>query len=514
MKENKNLTITKENIEQVYIIENLSKKDTAHRLGISNATIDKLLKQYNIHKSKELIYASVRVKNKQLYGENYAKNRSNKAKETKFEKYGDANYNNRDKCKVTCLEKYGASNPNKTKEVRDKIKNTCLKKYGVSTALNNKDIAKTIREIKLERYGNLNNHEKAVQTNLLKYGVEAPLQNKDIMNKKNKTCQEKYGAPNVFANDEIKYKIKSTVLNKYDVPYACMTKQCRNSSIGNNSSYNISFENLLKKNNISYEREYRINNYSYDFKIDNCLVEIDPSSTHNTLWAWRGHGEPHSIDYHLQKTITAEKNGFRCIHIFDWDNVEKIIQMFKPKTKIYARQCDIKDIDIKEANDFLDKYHLQGKCNGNIINIGLFYKNVLVEVMTFGKPRYNKNYKWELLRLCSNNDYYVIGGASKLFQYFRNSHLDESIISYCDLSKFSGKVYENLGFKLKSTNKPSKHRFYSYKKVHITDNLLRQQGFDRLFDANYGKGTSNEELMIEHGFVPVYDCGQQTWEIK
>ena len=47
---------------------------------------------------------------------------------------------------------------------------------------------------------------------------------------------------------------------------------------------------------------------------------------------------------------------------------------------------------------------------------------------------------------------------------------------------------------------------------HITDNLLRQRGFDQLFDANFGKGTSNEELMQSFGFVEIYDCGQSRYE--
>ena len=47
----------------------------------------------------------------------------------------------------------------------------------------------------------------------------------------------------------------------------------------------------------------------------------------------------------------------------------------------------------------------------------------------------------------------------------------------------------------------------------ITDNLLRQRGYDQLFGTNYGKGTSNEQLMIQNGWLPVYDCGQAvyTW---
>ena len=48
--------------------------------------------------------------------------------------------------------------------------------------------------------------------------------------------------------------------------------------------------------------------------------------------------------------------------------------------------------------------------------------NELIEVMTFGKPRYNKKYEWELLRLCTKFGYIVSGGANKLIKYFIRIH--------------------------------------------------------------------------------------------
>ena len=42
----------------------------------------------------------------------------------------------------------------------------------------------------------------------------------------------------------------------------------------------------------------------------------------------------------------------------------------------------------------------------------------------------------------------------------------------------------------------------------ITNNLLNQRGFDQLFHTTYGKGTSNRQLMIENGWLEVFDCGQ------
>ena len=129
--------------------------------------------------------------------------------------------------------------------------------------------------------------------------------------------------------------------------------------------------------------------------------------------------------------------------------------------------------------------------------------------MTFGKPRYTQKYEYELLRLCTGHGLSVTGGASKLFNYFVKHYQSKSIISYCDLAKFTGHVYEQIGMKLDHTTAPAK--VWSKGNSRITDNLLRQRGFDALFKTSYGKGTSNEQLMIDHNWLPVYDCGQAVY---
>lgn len=309
------------------------------------------------------------------------------------------------------------------------------------------------------------------------------IRNRNMVSKLNKVLQEKYG-DNIYAV----YK-------------------------ASNSKPNMLFEQMLIDNNISYKKEIPIDNYRYDFGINNTLIEIDPYSTHNSTWGIMDK-DPKDKNYHKTKTQTAIDNNYLCIHIFDWDSKNKIINMFKPKQKIYARKCEIKLVDKESANSFLNNYHLQNTCNNQSIRIGLYYNDILVAIMTFGKPRYNKNYEYELLRLCFNPDYNIIGGSKKMFSYFVNEYKPNTVISYCDLSKFSGKIYEILGFKLFRKNDPSKHWYNKKTQQHITDNLLRQKGYDKLFNANYGKGTSNEKLMIENGFVEIYDCGQSTYVWK
>lgn len=414
------------------------------------------------------------------YGENYQEQIINKGKRTKKIKYGDPYFNNKEKSKQTCLEKYGVDNPMKFKEVQEKSKQTCLEKYGNEYFL------------KSQQYSDIRDK---------------------CLEKSKQTCLEKYGSTSVMASQAVKDKVKQTCLEKYGVEWNCMRKEAKNSR-NFNSKPNEDFANILNSLNIDYDREFHINGKSYDFKIGNNLIEINPSPTHNINWNPYG-GKIIEKNYHVDKTEIAKSHNYNIINVWDWDDIEKIIYLISPKKQIFARQCKIKLVKLKECNDFLNTYHIQNTCKGQSVRIGLFYGDVLVSLMTFGKPRYNKKYEWELLRLCYHKDYKITGGSKKMFHYFCQKYQPNSIISYCDNSKFNGEVYKSLGFSLKQKNIiPSKHWYNCKTKMHITDNLLRQRGFDQIFNTNHGKGTNNQELMRENGFIEIYDAGQNVFEWK
>lgn len=300
---------------------------------------------------------------------------------------------------------------------------------------------------------------------------------------------------------------------KYGVDYPVLRQEAQVAQGSIVSNINKKFYDLLKQNSIDCKFEKRFSDVSYDIEIENSniLIEINPTYTHTVIgnhfnnWQYNKKME----SYHLDKTKTAEDKGYTCVHIWDWDDWNKIITILKPKVKLYARKLKLKETTKQEANVFINNYHLQGSCYGNSINLGLYLDDRLVQIMTFGKPRYNKNYEWELLRLCTHSDFMVVGGAERLFKYFITNYKPESVISYCDRSKFSGNVYRRLNFKSVKQTSPAK--IWSKGKNYITDNLLRQRGFDQLFKTNYGKGTSNEELMLSSGWKPVYDCGQEVF---
>lgn len=268
------------------------------------------------------------------------------------------------------------------------------------------------------------------------------------------------------------------------------------------------FRNLLIENNITYTEYPCVYGVKYDFLINKTIIHIALSALYNMYFI------PMSIpidkNYFVRNKEELENLGYRYFVIYDWEEFNKVILMFKSTKKFRASSCVIKNVDKEITDEFLNTNHLQNTCTGQTISLGLYYKDELMELITFGKPRYNNNYEWELLRLCTKSGYLVYGGATKLFNFFVSQYRPSSIISYCNNSKFSGDVYKVLGFTKKSAS-PSKHWVKLFPFVHITDNLLRQKGADILIGTNFGKNTPNELIMKKSGFLPVPDCGQDVY---
>ena len=474
-----------------------------------------------------------------LLSDELKKNRSAKAKETFLKKYGVDNPSKSkevyDKVRKTNLDRYGVECSAQSYVVKEKIKATNLKKYGVEYSFQAEAVKEKIKDTCIERYGvdNPSKSEviksKIVESNRKNLGVDYPMQSKDVLDKSRATSFEKYGTEYPNQSEIVKSKIDASTLEHYGVNRACKLDEFKQKIVdtnrerygvdytcliysgklkGNDSSYNRSFAELLDINNITYEREFLLQKYSYDFKVGNTLIEIDPTATHNTYFSPYGDNRI-DVNYHRDKTKLAKDNGYSVIHIFEWDDINKVMQLLKNRVTIYARKCEVRMVSEVDTGNYLDTYHLQGTCRGQKIRLGLYYNNQLVSLMTFGKSRFNKNCEYELLRYCASHN--VVGGAEKLFKYFIDNYKPSSIVSYCDTSKFSGKVYDTLSFEFIKTNKPRKHWYSMKERRHITDGLLLSQGYDRLFKENHGKGTSNEELILARGYLPVYDCGQATY---
>ena len=74
--------------------------------------------------------------------------------------------------------------------------------------------------------------------------------------------------------------------------------------------------------------------------------------------------------------------------------------------KLRASKLLLKQVGTVEAKAFLNEYHYQGYAHCSWC-YGLYNNDELIQLMSFGKPRYTKKFDYELIRLCTKKDFIV-----------------------------------------------------------------------------------------------------------
>lgn len=231
-----------------------------------------------------------------------------------------------------------------------------------------------------------------------------------------------------------------------------------------------------------------------------------------------------SRTYHQEKFIEAKKLGIHLISIFDFawkNNQEKIraylTDLIVPPKKIFARKCELKEVEKFIAKDFTDKYHLQGSARLQEINYGLYCDNELLSVMSFGKPRYKQESDvYELQRYCVKSGYTILGGAERLFKHFIMDYSPSKIISYSDNNYFDGSIYPRLGFTFIKYTDPD----YYWVKSSDLEVLPRYKCQPKLLKTKYpdlyekAVGGKENFIMTHLGYFKVYGCGNTLWEVN
>jgi hypothetical protein len=223
---------------------------------------------------------------------------------------------------------------------------------------------------------------------------------------------------------------------------------------------------------------------------------------------FNGKTECYSINLPKPKffNIFEHEWKFKNDIIFSRFNIKNHIEQ-KSIHKIPARKTKIKIVDKEQTEIFLNQTHFQGYINFNV-SYGLFLDDELVSIMTFGKPRYNKNFDWELLRFSTKLNTIVVGGASKLFNFFKKQHLPKNIISYSDNRWNTGEVYNLIGLKFIHNSLPN----YWY----VKDNLIysrikcQKHKLKNLLDT-FDPNKTEYQNMKDNNFTKIVDCGNSVY---
>ena len=218
----------------------------------------------------------------------------------------------------------------------------------------------------------------------------------------------------------------------------------------------------------------------------------------------------------LNHKSTCKKNNVNLIEIMEdefylnpdvvFSKLRRILGLDGKCERIYARKCDVREIETNMANEFLDDNHIQGGVSSTIY-LGAFYCGELVGVMSFLTEGHGL---WNLNRFATDNKYICCGLGSKMFNYFIKTYCPISVRSFADYRwTLDGKnnLYTKLGFELEYLLRPG----YTYFNQNINKHLrLRRERFKKSnLNKKYGFPMTMTELEMtkELGYDRIWDCG-------
>lgn len=405
------------------------------------------------------------------------------------------------KYKSKMIEKYGVDNPSKSKEVIDKIKNTNKIRYGEDSWLkiegNKKKLSEKIAE----------NHRTEREKKIKESNIEIEILDFNVRNATIlcKNCNNKYQVSSSFFNKKISVQESpcltcNPLLNgssKSEIELLEFLKSIYNGKIINNDRKILEGKEIdiyLPELNIAFEFE-GIYWHSEIFKGKNGNLE--------------------------KKEIIRNK-GIKIYNIWE-DNwcykkeitKSRIKNIFGLSQKIYARNCTIQEVSTAEEKKFLNENHIQGYVPSKI-KLGLFLKDKMVSIMTFGKKRKSlgqsdKEREYELLRFCNSLNIHVVGGASKIFSKFIKDYSPEVVISYQDNSWDTGELYKKIGFNLVQNQRISPGYWWCKGNIRFHRFNFRK---DKLIKDGFDPEQTENQIMTKRGYFKLWDFGNLKWEYK
>ena len=264
---------------------------------------------------------------------------------------------------------------------------------------------------------------------------------------------------------------------------------------------------LVGENEIVRHDTNILDGLEIDIYLPNYKFGIEYNGLH-----WHSEAFGKDRNYHLNKTDKAESKGIHLIQIFEdeWlEHKDLVLEklrhyIHKSEVKVVgARKCTIQEVNKSIAEEFLNKYHIQGYVTSTIY-YGAFYDNELVGIMNFLRE---KEGMWNLTRFTTDYHYSIPGLANKIFKHFVRLNAANIIEvktfldrrwSHCDVN-----VYDKMGFKLEKIERPD------YRYV-VGNQRMHKFGFRKQkLNKKYGLPLTmtEREMCKELGFERIWDCG-------
>lgn len=462
--------ITKEQLEDLYINKNLSKHEIREILGISETHCGRLLKKYNIIKSPEQ-YKQLQSRIARTINQNL----SPEKRQSRI-----------DKCRISSSKNIKAlnilKNINKHRSVehQQKLTESWHRFMDFETEEH--------KQARIRAVAKGTKHAMTALSNARKQEIAE----KRKISMANRTLEQKA---------ESLEKLKKTWSEKsQDEINAIYLKQIKG-RIKNGNFQSSKGEKELKEfiEFFGFKTEHFVcGKGDTRFELDIYIPELKLAIEYNGIYYHSTNGiNKRSKNYHYNKSKQANELGISLIHVWEdlWNTKKDLVKTILmsrlgvlTQNKIYARRCEIHEIDTKVYKTFCEINHIQGYCPA-FVKLGLFYNNKLVQIASFSKVKnigkQNRTEEWEWIRGCPASLNSVIGGTSKLFSYFVKNYLPKTVLCYADWNLFEGKGYAECGFDFDGYTGPDKFYVKSKgDKARIAHNPYKYKEYKQLVSNN------------------------------
>lgn len=275
------------------------------------------------------------------------------------------------------------------------------------------------------------------------------------------------------------------------------------------SAGQLELENFLTSLGVEFETNVRTIIAPYE--LDIYIPEFEIAIEYNGLF-WHSEANGKDAGYHLMKTKMCEEKGVRLIHLMEdeWrDQTEQCkatLRHFFGKSErgVFARKTTIREIPWSVAKPFLDEHHLLFSGAAGSYRIGAYDGDELIGVMVFGTKTNEGSSPDEIeLKRFVTNKKNNPGLGSKMFKHAIREKGYDRVVAFVDRRWFTGLVKDHIGFEVVGASEPvvwwtngttRRHRRF----------MTKEQLIERFGDT----GQSKREMLREHGFVRIWDCGK------
>lgn len=320
--------------------------------------------------------------------------------------------------------------------------------------------------------------------------------------------RENYGVKSPLCSPELVERRRHNKMSKRDIAIEEHVKDNMRKYVKDNKLTADIFCKLLHESGFKYDRNVKIGDEVYDVLVDSVLFNVCPSETHNVVLTPDSEYGIYS-GKHCDSYINADDNGYRLIHVFDWDDPIVIVSNLS-KPHIVSGTRIVEPVDRYVTQAFKFQHNIINKQYQLKTGYGLFEDEELVAIGMFGKSR-RKQYDWELIEYIEDSIHDTPERISCMVKGFLKQAGGKSVVCYIDNAKQYWRDFVSAGFIREGDSRPI--RFWSRGIERRSDTAFATSPKDILYegaDTDIGLST----YLLQQGWLPVYDCGKTicVWE--